>query len=49
MRVLRRGDDRADLAPTRNKAAAAPSQLEGLARLMRRGHFQLFSAADPQS
>jgi hypothetical protein len=48
MRVLRRGDDSANPA-AQSDTNAPPSQLEGLARLMRRGHFQFFSALDPQS
>jgi len=44
MRVLR-ADDRPE--PAARDKTAAPSQLEGLARLMRRGHFQFFSATDP--
>jgi hypothetical protein len=48
MRVLRRSDERAGLAATREKEPA-PSQLEGLARRMRRGHFQFFSLADRRS
>jgi hypothetical protein len=46
MRVLRRDDDRAGLAASRERE---PAQLEGLARLMRRGHFQFFSVADRSS
>jgi hypothetical protein len=46
MRVLRRDDDRAGLAAARERE---PAQLEGLARLMRRGHFQFFSVADRSS
>jgi hypothetical protein len=41
MRVLQEGGDR--------PAAAEPSQLEGLARLLRRGHFRFFSLAEPPS
>jgi hypothetical protein len=48
MRVLRRGDDRAGLAAARENEPAS-SQLEGLARLVRRGHFQFFSIADRRS
>ncbi len=46
-RVLRhQGDERAGVVVTRDKAAAT-RQLEGVARMMRRGHLQFFSVADP--
>jgi hypothetical protein len=48
MRVQRRSDERAGLAAARENEPA-PAQLEGLARLMRRGHFQFFSIADRRS
>lgn len=47
MRVLRQGDERAGPAAAR-AGVAAPRQLETLARLMRLGQIQIFSAADPQ-
>ncbi|HLJ72610.1 MAG TPA: PAS domain-containing protein [Roseiarcus sp.] len=47
MRVLRQGDDRVGPAAAR-AGAAVPSQLESLARLMRRGQLHFFSSADPR-
>jgi hypothetical protein len=47
-RVLRRDDDRADLAAARG-GAESPTRLEAMARLMRRGHLQMFSMTDRQS
>ncbi len=48
MRVLRQGDQRS--GPAAARAGAMPaSQLEGVARRVRQGHFQFFSLADRRS